>query len=632
MANTARYAMVAAKSIWEEQGFQFDDSLPNYGLEQFVHNCLNEMGWFRLARQPARANYNWVLEFYANNADGEDFSIVRGRRVPAMAATINAILGLSDAEPSFYAMLGGFEEEDYEVIKDVLCLPNTEWNTTDKNPNSVSRLSLLPEAKLWNTFVKRNLMPTSHNQTVDRTRLLLINTIMTGYRVNIGEILAKELAAACANDKGILAFPYLISALCRRAAVPMDVADIAPLNIAMPTPPASSTPEAAAQAEDSYLDARAEDSYPTALAEPQRTPPASPPIVHISSHTTTTSPATTPAAPARSRDKTPETPLGSTPSSSPSPPTAAQSEEAAPPLQFMLLRSQLQRIEARQIHFQEEMKVFQSNLLNFLQFQFPTSATFFGQPSFPPPQPSVSAVADAAQPSTHTSAKEGATQEVHFSSDDENDIFDWQSPRDIMLPICPVTTTPAPAVSILFAASTPTTSAAAERPTPDSPAKRKGKATADRNFGRDTSSSPEEEADQCPAKRRRRYHVITADSDEDDSSAKIPVPKPMQNDQPDRIRKQQYFMEHKLHRSNLEYKDSEFKEGGKIINVKDLKPKCIKDYLEYKFSQRTEIICEGRTRCLYSRHPLCHLVEAEYQSSSIEEVEALTVDPEAAID
>ncbi|KAK9043124.1 hypothetical protein V6N11_071475 [Hibiscus sabdariffa] len=225
MANSARYAIVTARSKWEEQGFHFDDNLRNHGLEQFLYNRLNELGWFRLARQPGRANYNWVLKFYANNADGEDFSVVRGRRVPATAATINALLGLPNDDPSFYAMLGGFEEEDFEVIKDFLCQPNTEWNTTGRNPNSVSRPNLLPEAKLWNMFVKRNIMPTSHNQTVDRTRLLLINTILTGYRVNIGEILAKELAAACANDKGILAFPCLVSALCRRAVVPTFESD-----------------------------------------------------------------------------------------------------------------------------------------------------------------------------------------------------------------------------------------------------------------------------------------------------------------------------------------------------------------------------------------------------------------------
>ncbi|KAK8576795.1 hypothetical protein V6N13_015226 [Hibiscus sabdariffa] len=128
----------------------------------------------------------------------------------------------------------------------------------------------------------------------------------------------------------------------------------------------------------------------------------------------------------------------------------------------MLLRSQLQRIEARQMQFQEEMK----------------------------------------------------------------------SPRDHLLTLGPVTTTPAPAAPILSSAPTPTTSAVAERPTPDSPARKRGKATAGRTIGRDNPSSPEEEADQRPAKRRRRYHVITADSDDDDSSAELPVPKPMKSADP----------------------------------------------------------------------------------------------------
>ncbi|KAK8615501.1 hypothetical protein V6N13_017086 [Hibiscus sabdariffa] len=452
---SARYALVAARSRWEEQGFHFDDNLPNYGLEQFLYNKLNELGCRGGLLNSSR------------------------QKGPAIAATINALLGLPNDEPSFYAMLGGFEEEDFEVIKDFLCQPNTEWNTTGRNPNSVSRPNLLPEAKLWNTFVKRNLMPTSYNQTVDRTRLLLINTILTGYRVNIGEILAKELAATCTNDKGILAFPCLVSALCRRAIVPtfegdkyqpektgwtravymrkMDLADATPINIAMPTPPASPTPAVAAPTDE------AEPSALAAPAEQQRTPPPSPPVIPVSSQTTTNSPTTTLAAPAeRSRDKTPDTPLGSTPSSSPSPPAPAQSEEATPPLHIMQLRSQLQRIEARQITFQEEIK----------------------------------------------------------------------SPRDLLQPLGPITTTPAPAVPILSTAPTPTTSAAAERPTPDSPAKRKGKATAGRTIDRDIPSSPEEEADQRPAKRRRRYHVITADSDEDDSSAELPVPKLIQSADP----------------------------------------------------------------------------------------------------
>ncbi|KAK8681705.1 hypothetical protein V6N13_054107 [Hibiscus sabdariffa] len=92
MANTtfsARYTMVAAKNRWEEQGFFFDDSQVNYGLEQFVYNRLHDLDC---------------------NSAGEDHATVRARRVPANAATINAILGLPDNDPSFYAMLGAFEE------------------------------------------------------------------------------------------------------------------------------------------------------------------------------------------------------------------------------------------------------------------------------------------------------------------------------------------------------------------------------------------------------------------------------------------------------------------------------------------------------------------------------------------
>ncbi|KAL4298235.1 hypothetical protein GQ457_12G011820 [Hibiscus cannabinus] len=175
------------------------------------------------------------------------------------------------------------------------------------------------------------------------------------------------------------------------------------------------------------------------------------------------------------------------------------------------------------------MKVFNANLLKFLHFQFPAAARFFAQPSATPPQPNIST---AAQPSATTSAKAGAIEEVNFSSDDENDVFDWQSPRDHLQPLGPITTTPALAVPILPAAQTPTTFAVAERPTPDSPARRKGKATTGKTFGRDIHSSPEDEADQRPAKRIRKYHVITVDSDDEDSSAEIPVSKPMQSADP----------------------------------------------------------------------------------------------------
>ncbi|KAK9011204.1 hypothetical protein V6N11_044058 [Hibiscus sabdariffa] len=387
-------------------------------------------------------------------------------------------------------------------------------------------------------------MPTSHNQTVGRTRLVLIHTIMTGYRINVGEILAKELAATWANDKGILAFPCLISALCRRAVVPtspgdkytaeksgwtravymrkMDVADATPINVAMPTPPTSPIHMPAVDTDEAGLSVPTA-AEPSAPAEARRSPAASPPVVPISNHTTTTSPTTTHAAMPASRETTPDSLLGSAPSS-PSPPPPAKSEEAAP-LHILQLRNQLQRVEARQLQIQAETKVFQQNLINFLCFQFPAAATFFNAQ----PEATVAAnrsTATQPNPSSNPSAMAGSTEEVHFSSDDENDVFDWQSPRDHLQPIGPTPSKPAVAVPILSPAPTPDNSAIADRPTPDSPARRKGKAPAGRTVSRHAPSRPDEDEQlQRPTKRQRRYHIITANSD-DDSSDVILVSQP----------------------------------------------------------------------------------------------------------
>ncbi|KAK8574599.1 hypothetical protein V6N12_062289 [Hibiscus sabdariffa] len=193
-------------------------------------------------------------------------------------------------------------------------------------------------------------MPTSHNQTVDRTRLVLINVIITGYRFNAGEVIANELSLACQNEKGILAFPCIISALYRRAAMPahpsgkftpdrpgwtrkkymhkMDVVDATPIRVVLPTPTNSPVHSPAAAPEHVEPSTPA-GAQPSPAATPQATPATSP--VHT--------PVATPAI-LNNRQSTPDSPLGSAPSPPPSPPPA-RSEEAVP-FHILQLRSQLQ--------------------------------------------------------------------------------------------------------------------------------------------------------------------------------------------------------------------------------------------------------------------------------------------------
>ncbi|KAK8597035.1 hypothetical protein V6N12_065512 [Hibiscus sabdariffa] len=268
--------------------------------------------------------------------------------------------------------MDALEDVDYNNIKDALCQEGTKWNTTGRNPGEVSRPNLLPEAKLWNSIVKRNLMPTSHNQTVDRKRLVLIHCIIFGTIFHVGEVIARELSEAYRNEKVILAFPYLISALCCRHRVPtyatdeytdfrtgweckhylkkMDVSDAIPIQVAMPTP---------AQSENTEVPAPAPAPAPAPHEEPAESEPAAPHVAHQRS----TSAAST--AHGSFAATTPSPPAGNPPSPAPT--------TEMPPLYILQLRSQIQQTEARQVEFITESKVFQMTLLQFLYANFPNA-------------------------------------------------------------------------------------------------------------------------------------------------------------------------------------------------------------------------------------------------------------------
>ncbi|KAK8708401.1 hypothetical protein V6N13_059443 [Hibiscus sabdariffa] len=230
----------------------------------------------------------------------------------------------------------------------------------------------------------------------------------------------------------------------------MNIENAIPLNMAMPTPPTSPIHMPAADTTEAGPSVPATAPPTPAVVEPSP----------VSSHTT--SPAPTHAAMPTSRESTPDSPLGCTPYSRPPSPPPVQSEEAVP-LHILQLRNQLQRIETRQLQMQAETKVFQQNLINFLCYQFPAAATYFNaQPEATP----AAQHSTATQPMTsaNPSAKAGNTEELHFSSDDENDVFDWS----------------------------------------------------------DHSSPDEGQAAHQPAQKRRRRHIITSDSD-DENNAEVPT-------------------------------------------------------------------------------------------------------------
>ncbi|KAK8701986.1 hypothetical protein V6N13_020359 [Hibiscus sabdariffa] len=111
-AARARYNNIAARpgKLW---------------LEPLIYKRLSDLGCLHFSRQAIQANLSWVREFYAHNPEGNDTAYVRGRRVPANSATISTLLDLPEDLPSIYALIDALEDEDLNLIKDQLCLPNT---------------------------------------------------------------------------------------------------------------------------------------------------------------------------------------------------------------------------------------------------------------------------------------------------------------------------------------------------------------------------------------------------------------------------------------------------------------------------------------------------------------------------
>ncbi|KAK8572992.1 hypothetical protein V6N12_029032 [Hibiscus sabdariffa] len=294
----------------------------------------------------------------------------------------------------------------------------------------------------------------------------------------------------CRNNRVILAFLYPIPALYRRMTVPIRLKDLYTLRrtggarsdymkkmyltdglpIRMVMPPAAVVEE---EAEPAYPPAPAGDQ-PSPAATDQATPVPSPAVTSEAQASSTTT-------------------LESAPEVAEHQPPPAQTSDA-PSLHLLQLRNQLQRIEARQLQFIEDTKVFQLSLVQFLIQQFPAVASFFPNNQAGTPQ--------ANQSSVEPSITARKTETVHYSSNVASDAFDWNTPykQQLSSPVRPpvahipelsnVHKRKAPAVRILNEEHvSPTT----------------------------TEVEEEEQTSPQPVKRQRRYHVITHDNDTDSS-------------------------------------------------------------------------------------------------------------------
>ncbi|MCI09484.1 hypothetical protein A2U01_0030570 [Trifolium medium] len=100
-----------------------------------------------------------------------------------------------------------------------MTVEGSKWNyRKGVNEWSIKRMSLKPMMRVWYQFLKHNIMPTTHNETVNKARLVLLHCIIAGQKINVGRIIHQEIVNCSAkkSNEGMLYFPCLITELCKK--------------------------------------------------------------------------------------------------------------------------------------------------------------------------------------------------------------------------------------------------------------------------------------------------------------------------------------------------------------------------------------------------------------------------------
>lgn len=184
--------------------------------------------WEALMTVPRLFSAQVVKEFYVNvytESKGKDQfkSFVRGKEVKFDSRSINKMLKIPEVECEYEEMVSrDLGEEEAKVILDSICHDGVKWKTTSGGaPQRIQASQLTATAYAWSNFVHHTLLPCPNVSDVKVSRALLIFCILTGKRVNVGNILAKSILTIARSEKvnAALGHPSLVQWLCQKSKV-----------------------------------------------------------------------------------------------------------------------------------------------------------------------------------------------------------------------------------------------------------------------------------------------------------------------------------------------------------------------------------------------------------------------------
>ena len=135
-----------------------------------------------------------VKEFYANMVEVREKTVyVKGKYITFNGEKINETFNQKEQKngSKFKKLL---KEPEYHKIVDLLTDEKGKWKSKRKTPHeSITRGSLIEEAKVWFYFVISVLLPSKHLSTVRKEEAILLYAFLKGYKINVGKIIENSI-------------------------------------------------------------------------------------------------------------------------------------------------------------------------------------------------------------------------------------------------------------------------------------------------------------------------------------------------------------------------------------------------------------------------------------------------------
>ena len=157
-----------------------------------------------------------VKEFYSNMIRMKDKTVyVRNKWISFSREKINQTYNLNERKnDSMFKKL--VKEPDFQKIVDLLTGGKGKWNATRKNPHdSITRGSLIEEAKVWFYFICSVILPSKNLSTIKENEAVLLYVILKEYKFSVRKIIENSILSYYRGGyRGLVPHPALITRLC----------------------------------------------------------------------------------------------------------------------------------------------------------------------------------------------------------------------------------------------------------------------------------------------------------------------------------------------------------------------------------------------------------------------------------